>query len=107
MIDRKFPMQQCQDEKLTKSFRKLHHDVVNMIIKWCKDNNVVIDEFHLNADGVECSIPYGEWESCTDSSLIFDKFTDEYKDAVSLRKRVDDKEWKRIKSEQEHYLFSI
>ena len=106
-MDRKFPMQQCQDEKLTESFRKLHVDVVNMIIKWCKNNNVVIDEFHLNADGVADSIPYGEWKSCTDSGLTFEKFTGEYKDVVSLRKHVDENEWKRIKLEQKHYLFSI
>ena len=35
------------------------------------------------------------------------KFTDEYNDAVSCRKIVDDNEWKRIKSEQENFLFSM
>ena len=35
------------------------------------------------------------------------KFTDEYKDVVSMRKYVDEDEWKRIKLEQENYLFSM
>lgn len=69
--NKKYPSQVCQDDELTKSFRKLHVDVVNMIISWCKAHNVTIDELHLNADGLRDSIPTGEWQSCTDSSLSF------------------------------------
>ena len=67
----KYPMQSCQDDEITKSFRGLHVDIVNMIISWCKEHNVMIDEFHLNADGVRYSIPHGEWTSSTDSALTF------------------------------------
>lgn len=105
--DKKFPLQICQDEEITNKFRNLHYEIVNKIISFCKENNIVVDEFHLNADGLQGSIPYGEWESCTDSSFSMIKFTDEYKDVVSMRKYVDEDEWKRIKLEQENYLFSI
>jgi len=81
MEDKKYPMQECQDEKLTMAFRDLHRKLVNEIISFCKKYNVEIDDFHLNADGVADSIPYGQWESCTDSALTFIKYTDEYKKA--------------------------
>ena len=107
VTDKKFPLQICQDEEITNKFRSLHTELVNKVIAFCKENNIVVDEFHLNADGLQGSIPYGEWESCTDSAFSMIKFTDEYNDAVSLRKIVDDKEWKRIKLKQKNYLFSI
>ncbi len=106
-MDKKYPMQICQDDNLTRKFRELHKELVDKIISFCKENNISIDEFHLNADGVDGSIPYGEWESCTDSGFSMIKFTDEYNDVVSFRKHVDDKEWKRIKLEQENFLFSM
>ena len=106
-MDKKYPMQLCQDDNLIHKFRELHKELVNKIISFCKENNISIDEFHLNADGVDGSIPYGEWQSCTDSGFSMIKFTDEYNDAVSLHKIVDDNEWKRIKLEQENFLFSM
>ena len=65
----KYYGQQCQDNTLNQKFRELHHKLVNEIISFCKENNISIDEFHLNADGVLGSIPYGRWEPCTDSCL--------------------------------------
>jgi hypothetical protein len=61
--------QQCQDDILNQKFRELHHKLVNEVISFCKENNVSIDEFHLDADCVKPSIPYGNWEACTDSCL--------------------------------------
>ena len=78
---KKYPCQECQDDKITKAFRNLHHKLVDEIIKFCKKYNVEIDDFHLNADGVLGSIPYGQWESCTDSALTFIKYSDDYKKA--------------------------
>ena len=75
-MDKKYPMQICQDDNLTHKFRELHKELVNKIISFCKENNISIDEFHLNADGVDGSIPYGEWQSCTDSVISMIKFTD-------------------------------
>ena len=71
MEDKKFYIQQCQDEQLTNEFRKFHEFLVNQIITFCKDNNIIIDEFHLNADDLEDSIKAGSWQSCTDSCLTF------------------------------------
>ena len=104
---KKFPLQICQDEEITNKFRSLHTELVNKVIAFCKENNIVVDEFHLNADGLQGSIPYGEWESCTDSAFSMIKFTDEYNDVVSMKKHVNEDEWKRIKFEQENFLFSI
>ena len=104
---KKYPMQICQDENLTNKFRELHCELVNKIISFCKENNIVIDEFYLNADDVSESIPYGEWKSCTDSAFSMIRFTDEYKDVKSMKKIVPDKEWKRIKNEQKSFLLSM
>ena len=106
-MDKKYPMQLCQDDNLTRKFRELHKELVNKIISFCKENNISIDEFHLNADELAGSIEFGSWQSCTDSCLTFEKFTDEYKDAVSMKKVVDDKEWKRIKLEQKPFMQSM
>lgn len=104
---KKFPMQKCQDDVLTNKFRQLHYDIVNQIIRFCKENNIDVDEFHLNADSLNDSIKSGEWKACTDSSFSMIKFTDEYNDVISCKKTVDKNEWRRIKSEQEYYLFSM
>ena len=104
---REFPFQQCQDKEINMKFRELHKKIVNEIISFCKENNIVIDEIHLNADGVAGSIPYGEWQACTDSYFGLDKFTDEYWDVISMKKHVTNDEWKTIKSKQEPFLSSM
>ena len=76
---KKYPMQECQDDEITMAFRNLHHKLVNEIIDFCKNYNIEIDDFHLSADDVSGSIPYGKWQACTDSALTFTKYTDEYK----------------------------
>lgn len=96
--------QQCQDDTLNQKFRELHYKLVNEIISFCKENNIVIDEFHLNADGVEGSIPFGKWESCTDSCLIFEKFSE---NVVSFKERVSKKGWELIKLDQKPFLISL
>ena len=48
--NRKYPMQQCQDDLLNQKFRVLHKQIVNAIIQFCKENDIVIDKFQLNAD---------------------------------------------------------
>ena len=104
---RKYFGQQCQDDEINKKFRELHKKIVNEIISFCKENNIIVDEIHLNADGVAGSIPYGEWEACTDSYFGLDKFTDEYWDVLSMKKHVTNEEWKQIKSKQEPFLSSM
>lgn len=104
---REFPFQQCQNKEINMKFRELHKKIVDEIISFCKENNVVIDEIHLNADGVAGSIPYGSWQACTDSYFGLDKFTDEYKDVISMKKHVTNEEWKQIEAKQEPFLSSM
>ena len=105
--EKKFYGQQCQDEELTMKFRDLHESLVNQVIAFCKENNIVIDEFHMAADDLSDSIKFGSWQSCTDSSLSFEKFTDEWKDIITMKNVVDDKTYRQVRSEQEPFLFSI
>ena len=109
---RKYPGQQCQDEELTKKFRAFHEELVNKVISFCKDNNILIDEFHLNADSLEDSIKFGSWQACTDSCFSFEKFTDEYKKAFiymdrDFLKGKDQRDLDIIHLEQEPYLCSM
>lgn len=111
-MNKKFPLQICQDEELTMKFRALHKELVNKVISFCKENNITIDEFHLNADGIEGSIPYGEWQACTDSCLSFEKFTEDYRKAFidmdrDFLKGKDQRDLDRIHLKQEHYLCSM
>jgi hypothetical protein len=69
----KYSYQQCQDDLLNQKFRVLHKQIVNAIIQFCKENDIMIDEIHLNADCLEDSIKAGSWQSCTDSCFRLDK----------------------------------
>jgi hypothetical protein len=71
--NRKYYGQECQDDELNKKFRDLHHALVDLVISFCKENDIDIDEASLSIDGISASIPYGQWEACTDSSLVFNK----------------------------------
>lgn len=111
--NRKYPGQKCQDENLNKAFRQLHEKLVNEIIDFCKEWHISVDKFALGADELEGSIKFGSWQACTDSYFTLYKFTQEYKDCVSMKnkesidKAKDYKEWARITSEQEPYLSSM
>ena len=104
---RKYPGQQCQDENLNTAFRILHERLVNEVIEFCKDWHVLIDEFHLNADCLEESIRSGSWQPCTDSSLRFEKYSQEYKDIISMKKVVSKDEFNKILINEEPFLFSM
>ena len=110
--NRKYPGQQCQDDKLNGAFRRLHTKLVTDIILFCKAWNISIDEFHLNADGVSGSIQYGGWESCTDSSFSFTKYSDDYIKAYcecdkEFLKGKTKQDLDKIDLEQEPYLISL
>lgn len=66
-----FEHQTCHDPNLHNSFSKLHEELVNRVISWCKENNVECDDFSLGIDGIVFSIPYGQWTPSTDSSCSF------------------------------------
>lgn len=101
--NRKFPGQQCQDSKLNKKFRELHKNVVDIIIHFCKENNITINEFHLNADALEESIKFGSWQSCTDSCLTFDKFD---KSMVEFAEDID-KAWSDYYNVSDNFTHNI
>ena len=105
--NRQFPGQQCQDPGLNERFRALHQELVNRVIAFCVQNNIVIDEFNLNADMLEWSIKAGKWIGFTDSSLVFDKKTDEYKEVMSFKKQVSNEEFQKIKDAQEPFMYSM
>lgn len=105
-MEEKYYGQQCQDEETNNSFRQLHHDIVNMIISWCKEHNVIADEFSLNADGLPESIACGKWVGATDSFFCLQKFTQDYKDVVDLKRVVSKEEFEDIKFKQKPYIYS-
>ena len=111
-MNKKFPLQICQDEEITKKFRDLHTELVNKIISFCKENNIIVDELHLNADCLEDSIKAGSWQPCTDSCLSFEKFTEDYKKAFwymdrDFLKGKDKKDLDNISLSQKPFLFSM
>ena len=72
--NRKYPGQQCQNDKINKAFREFHEKIVSEIILVCKKWNITIDEAFLHADGLKDSIKFEYWKPGTDSILRFDKF---------------------------------
>lgn len=79
MENQTYPNQICQDEMLTRKFIDLHTQIVDKIIKFCKDNDINIDEFHLSADGVMNSIKEGKWMPYTDSSFTLETDLNKHK----------------------------
>ena len=105
--DKKFYGQQCQDETITMEFRKLHQEIVNRIIKFCNDHDIMIDEVTMKIYDIDESIPYHSWQAPTDSALTFMKFSDDWKALMRCEKVVTKEEFEKIKMEQEPYLFSM
>ena len=69
-MEEKYYGQICQDDKITNDFRELHDKIVNEIIKFCNEHNIIIDTFSIDADGIKYSIPFNEWTAFTDSSFV-------------------------------------
>lgn len=61
----------------------------------------------MNAYDLEDSIKAGYWEACTDSCLSFEKFTDEWKDIISMKKKVSNEDYNKVKLEQKPFLVSM
>ena len=106
-MEEKYYGQQCQDEELNNKFRKLHEKIVNEIIAFCKENNIIVDELHLNADSLEESIKFGSWKSCTDSYFELNKYSDEWKAIITMKKIVDNKTYEEVKNKQKPFIYSI
>lgn len=76
--EKKYPWQICQDEDLNKKFCELHHKLVEQIIYFCLENNLKIDDVHLDIDGFRDSINFGQWTAASDSSMVMYRFDDEH-----------------------------
>lgn len=81
--EKKYSWQICQDEDINYAFVNLHHEIVDKIVKFCKDHNLEIDEAEITVDGISGSIQYGSWQACTDSTMRLFKDTRSVKDIIS------------------------
>lgn len=81
--EKKYSWQTCQDEDLNYAFINLHHEIVDKIVKFCKDHNLEIDEAEITVNGISGSIQYGSWQACTDSAITMFKDTRSVKDIIS------------------------
>ena len=73
-----YSWQTCQDKETMEDFSKLHRELVNKVIQFCKEHNIEVDEFSLTADGLRGSIPYGKWQAGSDSSFsLYDRFAED------------------------------
>ena len=106
MAELKKSWQKCQNEEIDENFRKLHSKLVNEIIKFCKENNIEIDEFTLSADGVRESIKYGEWCPSTDSCFRFDESIYAEIGRTNLT-NITKKEYENIKFNHKPFLISL
>ena len=102
----KYSGQQCQDKAINDSFRRLHKEIVNKVILWCREHNIVVDDFSMHAYDLPDSIKEGKWMGSTDSFFALKKYTQDYKDACNLDTVVDDEEFKEMESKQKPYIFS-
>lgn len=56
-------------------FYDLHKQIMDLVIKFCKENNVTPEYVNFSADMLEPSINVGKWHPGTDSALtFFDKY---------------------------------
>lgn len=64
-----FEQETNRNPELHKAFGELHTKIVNEVIRFCKEYDLDVDEFVVDADGLLGSKKFGEWCPCTDSSM--------------------------------------
>lgn len=64
-----FEFETNRDTKLHEAFSKLHEEIVNKVIQFCKEHDLDVDEFVVSADGLLGSKEFGEWTCFTDSHM--------------------------------------
>ena len=77
-MEKKFGWQICQDEGMNEKFCELHHALVEKIIDFCVENELEIDDVHLDIDNFRDSIRFGQWTAASDSSMTMYRFDDEH-----------------------------
>lgn len=96
-----FKLETNRDPELHDAFSDLHEQIVNLVINFCKEHNLTdIDEFHVGADGIKGSIPYGVWCPCTDSSMSIIKL-------VENTEEVSKEYWPELPDRDNPFLFEI
>ena len=58
-----------KDPELHKAFRELHKKIVDMVVAFCKEHDLEVDEAYVQINGILGSKDYGEWTCATDSSM--------------------------------------
>ena len=67
-----FSFETNRDPELHGDFSKLHKDIVDMVIQFCKKHNLTnVDEAYIGIDGLRGSMEAGGWTCFTDSSMSF------------------------------------
>ena len=64
-----FETETNRDTKLHEAFSKLHEEIVNKVIQFCKEHDLDVDEFVVSADGLLGSKESGKWTCFTDSYM--------------------------------------
>lgn len=64
-----FETETNRDTKLHEAFSKLHEEIVDKVIQFCKEHDLDVDEFVVSADGLLGSKDFGKWTCCTDSCM--------------------------------------
>jgi len=58
-----------KDPELHKAFRELHKKIVDMVVAFCKEHDLEVDEAYVQINGILGSKKHGEWTCATDSSM--------------------------------------
>lgn len=96
-----FKLETNRDPELHDAFSDLHEQIVNLVINFCKEHNLTdVDEFHVGANGIKGSIPYGVWCPCTDSSMSIIKL-------VENTEEVSKEYWPELPDRDNPFLFEI
>lgn len=96
-----FKLETNRDPELHDAFSDLHEQIVNLVINFCKEHNLTdVDEFHVGANGIKDSIPYGVWCPCTDSSMSIIKL-------VENTEEVSKEYWPELPDRDNPFLFEI
>lgn len=64
-----FSLEKNRDPELHEAFSRLHEEIVDKVVAFCKEHDLDVDEFSVRADGILSSKKHGCWTFATDSSM--------------------------------------
>lgn len=59
------------ENELNDKLYELHKNIMNLVINFCKENNIRPEYGYFGVDDLGSSIDAGQWHPGTDSSLTF------------------------------------